>query len=525
MNFDYIIVGGGTAGCLVADYLSKKNHKVAIVEKGTNNKLLNYLVEQPNGTFFTLRNKIFTKIYLTERNKNVNGRKIKWPRGEYMGGSSAINGLVYKRGHKLDYDNLYNQGFLSWEWKKVKKYYEEIEERLKIYNYKSSGVEAKNKIVIAFLESLKIHNFNECKSFNENLETTKSICSHYDLTINNFKRSYAYNVYIKNNKNITIFYKSLVSKIIIKDSTAIGIEYLKNKKKEILYCKKEVILSAGTINSPKILQLSGIGDSDLLKSLKINVIKDNKNVGKNLRDHMQVKIPYKINSNENFNHVNKNFSSKVIHFLRSILFKKGILTLGAIRAGGFVGSNHGENKHNFQINLLLATAESGIEYQGLNKIDKFNGITISINNLNPESSGFIKIKSKDPSKDPYIQPNYFSNSNDINKFLKGIRLIRKIAKTKPISEIIIEEVVPGRFLNNDKDLIDFIKDTAETIYHPTGTCRIGTDETGVVDGNLKVIGIKNLRVCDASVFPNSMSGNMVAPCYLAGMVLVKDILS
>ena len=138
---------------------------------------------------------------------------------------------------------------------------------------------------------------------------------------------------------------------------------------------------------------------------------------------------------------------------------------------------------------------------------------------------FIKIKSKDPSKDPYIQPNYLSNSNDISKLLKGIRLIRKIAKTKPISEIIIEEVTPGRFLNNDKDLIDFIKDTAETIYHPTGTCRIGTDETGVVDGNLKVIGIKNLRVCDASVFPNSMTGNIVASCYLAGMVLVKDILS
>ena len=522
MTFDYIIVGGGTTGCLIADYLSKKNYKVAIIEKGKHSKLLNFFVEFPNGTIFTLKNKNFTKNYLCEHSKELNGRKIIWPRGECIGGSSAVNGLVYKRGHKNDFDKLSSKGFLSWEWNKIVKYYEEIEDRLKIFNYKnyqSKHREAfQHPIVEAFLKSLKKNKFNFCNSFNERLETNESQCSYYDFTLRNFKRSYSYNTFLKNNKNIKIFYQSLVSKIILKNLNATGVEFIKNKKKILINCNKEIIISAGTINSPKILQLSGIGDKRLLNSLGIKINYENNKVGTNLRDHLQTRLTYKIRSKKNFNFLKRNPLHQIKHLLEYLIFKQGAFSLGAIRAGAFVGNDHNEEKHNFQINLLLASGT-------IDTLDKFNGVTVSVSSLNPLSTGYIKIKSENPYEDPVIQPNYFKNSLDLEKQIKGIEIIRRITQTSPFSELIEKEVIPGRIIISRNDLIGFIKDFTTTIYHPTGTCKIGKEGDGVVDEQLRVWGIKNLRVCDASVFPESITGNLVASCYLAGMVLVKDILS
>lgn len=522
MTFDYIVVGGGTSGCLVADYLSKKNYKVAVIEKGTNVSLLNFLVEFPLGSFFTLQSKIFTKNYICERSKNLNGRKIEWPRGEYLGGSSAINGLIYKRGHKSDFDKLYNAGFVSWEWTKIVKYYEEIEQRLKIFNCNASGSnskEIKHPIVDSFIKSLKNNKFHFYNSFNEKLDSTESQCAYYDLTLNNFKRSYAYNTFLKNNKNVKILHKSLVSKIIFKNLEATGIEYIKDKKKNIINCNKEIILCAGTINSPKILQLSGIGEKNLLDSLGIKVKFENKNVGINLRDHLQTRMVYEVKSKQNLNFLKKSFLYKIKALYKYIFFKQGIFTLGPTRAGAIVGHDHGEFRQNFQLNLILGSGESR------NSVDNFNGITISVNTLNPKSQGYIKIRSQNVYEDPKIYPNYFSDSSDIEKHLRAIEIIRKIVKTNPLSEEILREHLPGSNIINKQDLIDYVKDVSSTVYHPTGTCRLGNDEDGVVDKNLKVKGVHNLRVCDASIFPESITGNLTASCYLAGMVLVKDILN
>ena len=365
---------------------------------------------------------------------------------------------------------------------------------------------------------MKKNGFHFCNSFNEKIESTESQCSYYDLTLRNFKRSYSYNTFLKDNKNIEIFYKSLVSKIIFQNLKATGVEYIQNKKKYIINCNKEVILSAGTINSPKILQLSGIGDKNLLDSLGIKINFENKNVGINLRDHLQTRLVYEVRSNKNFNYFRKNLLFQIKSLFDYFILKKGLLALGAIRVGAFAGTDHKEPKHNYQINLLLGSGS-------VDSMDKFNGVTVSVNTINPQSVGYIKIKSKNPLDDPIIQPNYFSNYTDIENHLKGIEIIRKISRTSPFSEMIEREHLPGRALNSKRDLVDFIKDTSSTIFHPSGTCRIGNEDIGVVDGNLRVRGVKNLRVCDASVFPKSLTGNLAASCYLAGMVLTKDILS
>jgi len=521
MTFDYIIVGGGTSGCLVAEYLSQKNYKVAVIEKGSNFAFLNFLTEFPLGSFFTLRSKIFTKNYICERSQNLNGRKIEWPRGECLGGSSVINGLIHKRGHKSDFDKLYNAGFSSWDWKKITKYYEEIEQRLKIFNCntkKSNSKEIAHSIVDSFIESLKKNKFHYYDSFNESLDSTESQCAYYDLTLNNFKRSHSYNTFLNKNKNVKIFRKSLVSKIIFENLKATGVECIKNKKKNIINCNKEIILCAGTINSPKILQLSGIGEKDLLNSLGIKIKFENKNVGINLRDHLQTRLVYEVKSERNFNFLKKSNIYKIKSLYKYVFHKKGILALGPTRAGALVGNDHGEDKHNFQLNLILGSGESH------KFVDKFNGISISANTLNPKSQGQIRIRSQNPYEDPEIQPNYFSHADDIEKHLKAIEIIRKVSKTNPISEQITREHLPGHNITKRQDLIDYVKNFSGTIYHPSGTCRLGDDNTGVVDGNLKVRGVQNLRICDASIFPESITGNLAASCYVAGMVLVKDIL-
>ena len=238
----------------------------------------------------------------------------------------------------------------------------------------------------------------------------------------------------------------------------------------------------------------------------------------NLQSNIITSINALLRSKKNFNFLKRNPLHQIKHLLEYLIFKQGAFSLGAIRAGAFVGNDHNEEKHNFQINLLLASGT-------IDTLDKFNGVTVSVSSLNPLSTGYIKIKSENPYEDPIIQPNYFENSLDLEKQIKGIEIIRRITQTSPFSELIEKEVIPGRTLISRNDLIGFIKDFTTTIYHPTGTCKIGKEGDGVVDEQLRVWGIKNLRVCDASVFPESVTGNLVASCYLAGMVLVKDILS
>jgi len=526
MTFDYIIIGGGTSGSILAHHLSKKKYKVAIIEKGNNFKLLNKLIEFPSGNFIALKNKIFTKNYLCESSSKLNGRRLLWPRGEYLGGSSAINGLIYKRAHKKVFDSLYNKGFTNWEWKKVNKYYEEIEKDLNILSYKNTSQYKnwENNIVNYFLDSLKENNFKFCNSFNETSQhvsedSLESIAAHYDFTLNNFKRSYGYNTFLKNNKSIKIFGKSLVTKVLFENSMAKGVEFINNNNKSTVYCNREIILSAGTINSPKILQLSGIGDKNLLDSLGIRTIFDNKNVGINLRDRLQTRTVYEVNSKENYNILKRSFFYLVSSIFKYYFFKRGILSMPAVRAGAFVGTTHGEKDLGYQLNLILGSVNSN------NNADNFNGITISVNTLDPKSSGYLKIKSKNPYKDPEIQANYFENEDDLQKHVDGIEIIRKISKTNPFSELIKKEHLPGPLVMKKNDIIDYIKNTSTTIYHPTGTCRIGNEKEGVIDGKMKVFGVKNLRVCDASIFPESLSGNPAASCYLVGKILAEDILS
>ena len=520
MKFDFIIIGGGASGHLIANKLSGK-YQVAIVEKGLDHNFLdNFLINFPIGSFVNLNIKKLTKNYICESSKYLKHRKLKWPRGETLGGSSSINGLVYKRGEEDDFNDLYKKELIDIEWKQIKELYSENEKELGIKindNYQNS-LRDHNDIVDKFLESCENRSFKKLNSFLENSDFISS-CAKYDLTLKNGKRTYSKNIYKIKKNHLKIFTQSLVSKILIENKKAIGVEFIKNKKRIKIYCNKEIVLSAGTINSPKILQLSGIGDENFLKNFNIKINQNNNFVGKNLRDHLQTKLTYQINTRSNFNYLRKNtfgffFFKNVLKYLIS---KQGMFASGPIQAGAFPGKNHGYQKYNFQLNLLLGSGSS------IKSVDKFSGITLSVNTLNPDSNGYVNIKSNNPRIDPTIQPNYFEKNTDLEKHLNGIKLIRDIIKTRPLSDLIIKEIIPGENVSSKDELIDFIKDTSETIYHPSGTCKLGKVNEGVVDHNFRVHGIENLRVCDASILPNSISGNLGATCYLLGLILSKKL--
>jgi choline dehydrogenase len=314
MNFDYIIVGAGTSGCVIANELSKKGYSVGLIEKGRQNFVKNFFNKFPNGTFLTLRNKYFTKNYQCEASKYLNYRKLDWPRGEIPGGCSAINGLVYKRGAENDFEYLIkNNKRINWEL--IKKFYLEIEQELNINTISNNHSQKNTKNIITenFLQTLKNLKFYIYKSFVENDFTKSFIAGNYDLTIKNKQRTYAKN-FLKNS-SVKLIEGCDVKKIIFEQSKAIGVIFQIGKKEKKFFANKEIIISAGAINTPKILQLSGIGDQKHLEHLGIKCIFNNHLVGENLRDHLQTKIIYETKSKKNFNYLLKNKLVLIVELL------------------------------------------------------------------------------------------------------------------------------------------------------------------------------------------------------------------
>ena len=519
MRFDYVIVGAGTSGCVIAGELSRKGYSVGLIEKGKGSFLKNFLNTFPNGTLFSLRSKYFTKEYECEASKGINFRKIKWPRGEIPGGSSVINGLVYMRGSENDFEYLIENN-KKIDWKLIKQLYFENEKKLNIeLSSPVSTKVKKNEIVQAFIKSLKNLNFSIYESFRDNDFSKSFIGGTYELNLKDKKRTSALEFLEKT--KLSLIESTNVKNIIFDQNKAIGVTAEKGSKEVNIYCNKEVIISSGTINTPKILQLSGIGNQKHLESIGIKSLYNSSFVGENLRDHLQTKLFFEINSNQNFNNIIKNKIGLLKEIFKYFFFKKSLLDKGAIRAGAFCELI--EKKYKYQINLLLSTGKNVSDLVSKNLRSKMftNGITISVNHLNPKSVGSIKIKSNNFLEDPIINPNYLSDNKnqDIESHLNGIKKIREIIKTRPLSDIIIRESSESIDAKTDFQLIEFIKNNCTTIYHHTGTCKLGTKEDGVVDENFKVYGVDSLRICDASIFPDSVNGNTAASCYVLGKIL------
>ena len=514
-EFDYIIIGAGSAGCVLTNRLIKSGkYKVLLLEAGGKD---NYpWIHIPVGYYKTMHNPKTDWCFKTEPDETMENVSIPYPRGKTLGGSSSINGLLYIRGQERDYDIWRQLGNKGWSWREVLPYFIKAEDQERGQSeYHGQGgplsvsdQRIKLDILDVFQNAAsevgipKVDDFNKGDNFG---------CGYFQVTERNGLRCSAAVGYlnpVKNNKNLKIETKCHVQKINFENNKAVSVIYFKDNKQITVKANKEILLSAGSIGSPQILQTSGIGDIDKLKSLGIEVTKDLKGVGKNLQDHLMFRPVFKVKNIKTLNKKINSVFGKLLIGLEYVFLRRGPMTMGASQLCGFAKSDETRETPNLQFHIQpISTDKLG----GANLHD-FDAFTPTVANIRPTSRGEINIISSDSRDNPKIKMNYLSTDEDRKVAADGIKLIRKIVmETKEFKKYEPEEYRPGAHIQEGEEIVKACSHYAQTIFHPVGTCKMGDDNEAVVSDQLKVHGIQNLRVIDASIMPNITSGNTNAP--------------
>jgi choline dehydrogenase len=512
-EFDYVIVGAGSAGCVLANRLSASGkYSVLLLEAGP--KDTNIWIHVPIGYGKLFKEKSVNWMYQTEPEPGLGGRQVFQPRGKVLGGSSSINGLLYVRGQHEDYDRWRQRGNVGWGYDDVLPYFKKAENQQRGADaYHGSGGPLSvsdwrhdDPLSEAFVKAAVETGIPFNPDFNG---ATQEGAGFFQTTTRRGRRAssaYSYLRPAKNRGNLHIETSALAQRLVFEGKRAKAVEYKQNGRLRTARARKEVLVSSGAYNSPQLLQLSGVGPADLLKTHGIDVVLDSPGVGNDLQDHLQVRIVTRCAQRITLNDVVNHPVRRVMAGVRWALARSGPLTIAAGTSGAFFKTNPRLASPDIQIHFIPFSTDKMGE-----NLHPFSGFTASVCQLRPESRGSLKIRSADPSAPPEIRINYLATETDRAAFIDGIRILRKILAAPALKEYCVEEVYPGAKVTSDEDVLDFARKTGSTVYHPTSTCRMGNDPLAVVDQRLRVRGIEGLRVVDASVMPDLMSGNTNAP--------------
>ena len=519
-EFDYIVVGAGSAGCVLANRLTEDGKStVLLLEAG--GKDTSMMIHIPVGYAQTLKDPKVNWLYETEPDPGTHDRVHTWPRGKVLGGSSSINGLLYIRGQRQDYDGWAQLGLRGWSYDDLHPYFlrSQHQERDGMDGHAKGGplnvsdVTERHPVSDAVIEAGKALGLPHRDVNGEDQEGV----AYYQLTVKNGRRCSAAVAYLnpaKKRRNLQIETKALAARVLFEGQRAIGVEYTQNGQTKQAKARGEVILAGGAINSPQLLELSGIGDPTLLQEKGIDVISALPGVGEYLQDHFVIGNRYRMKPGSPSVNQQSRGLAMIGEVFKYLTQRKGLLTLSAAHVAAFIKTRPELATPDVQYHILPATMDlQKMTETGDMELEKHPGITIAPCQLRPESRGSVHIKSSQHDAHPAIRPNYLSDPLDQQTAVAGIRWARELASQSPLAEYIEHELEPGEALQSDEELLEFARETGGTIYHPVGTCKMGPegDTMAVVDGQLRVRGVEGLRVVDASVMPRLVSGNTNAP--------------
>ena len=512
-TFDYIVIGAGTAGCLLANRLSADpNTRVLLLEAGGKD---NYLwIHVPIGYLYTMNNPRTDWCFTTESEAGLNGRSLSYPRGKVLGGCSSINGMIYMRGQASDYDHWRQLGNAGWGWDDVLPVFKRTEDfGPGADDLHGTGGEWRVEdprisweILDAFREAAAEVGIPKTNDFNRGNNEGAGYFQVNQRTGVRWNAAKAFLKPIRSRQNLVIQTHAQVERVVLDDGRAVGVQFKLGEHSQIAHCGAEVVLSSGAIGTPHLLKLSGVGPAAELQEFGIDVAHDLPGVGANLQDHLQLRTIFKVSNTRTLNEWSGSLLNRAKMGAEYLFRRRGPLTMAPSQLGIFAKSNPSVDTPNLQYHVQPLSLDKFGE-----PLHSFPAVTASVCNLRPQSRGSVTLRSADPLAPPRIQPNYLSAQADRQVAVESIELTRRICAAPALAPYLPQEFLPGADVKTQEALATAAGDIGTTIFHPVGTAKMGADEFAVVDERLRVRGINRLRVIDASIMPTITSGNTNSP--------------